>query len=87
MTNLSTGLIRINFTRRVAGVLREVETICSMRRPAVVAIRLPMLTGSEFSEILTLHRDNVGRTASESGRRDAKATRIRTAESDHRKPR
>ena len=49
----------INFTRSLARILSEVETNASMRPPAVVPVRLPMLTASRLSEILTLHRGNI----------------------------
>jgi len=44
MTNLSTGLVRINFTRCLTRMPREVETNGSMQPPAVVAVPPPMLT-------------------------------------------
>ena len=54
-------------------VLRDSETGGSVWPPTITAIRLLMLTGCRKSEILTLHWDNVDRTAGELRLRNTKS--------------
>ena len=58
--------------RRLGRVLRDAEADGSVWPPAVAAIRLLLLTGCRRSEILTLHWDDVDRTAVELRLRDSK---------------
>ena len=60
VTELSTGLIRINFTRCLGRVLSEVETDGSAGSPALAAAQLPMLPVCRPSKILTFRQNAHG---------------------------